>query len=119
MRQRIGKVNELRGHAHAWARRAWKPSTDLVPGLGSGELDLSSPPAECARTSTPCASLILSSSCSSTQNRAGGRVCKRLLGYFVVAHHLGEEEQWHYLFHVLLEEHAGELSDANRRIHCL
>ena len=46
---------------------------------------------------------------------------KRLLGYGgrVVAHHLGEEEQWHYLVHVLLEKHAGELSDANRRIHRL
>ena len=50
-----------------------------------------------------------------------GECVQRLLGYGgrVVAHHLGEEEQWHYLVHVLLEEHAGELSDASRRIHRL
>ena len=46
-------------------------------------------------------------------------MCKRLLGYCVAAHHLGEEEQGHYLVHVLLEEHAGELSDASCRIHRL
>ena len=50
-----------------------------------------------------------------------GECVQRLLGYGgrVVAHHLGEEEQGHYLVHVLLEEHAGELSDASRRIHRL
>ena len=36
-----------------------------------------------------------------------------------VAHHLREEEQGHYLVHVLLEKHAGDLSDASRRIHRL
>ena len=50
-----------------------------------------------------------------------GECVQRLLGYGgrVVAHHLGEEEQWHYLVHVLLEKHAGELSDASCRIHRL
>ena len=96
---------------HAWAR-ASKPSADSAPGLG--EWDRSSSPAECARSSTSCASLILSRSCGI---RATGRVgeCKRAAGYTAgreVAHHLGEEEEGHYLVHVLLEKHAGDLSDA-------
>ena len=66
------RIHERLVPAHAWARRALKPSADSAPGLGSGELELSSPPAECARSSTHCASLILSSSCAAP--RKTGRV---------------------------------------------
>ena len=50
-----------------------------------------------------------------TRNRAGGRMQARCWLYCAgreVAHHLGEEDEGHYLVHVLLEKHAGDLSDA-------
>ena len=107
-------------YMHAWAH-ALKPSADSAPASGSGELE-SPPPAECVRSSTTCASLILSSSCGTTTHNwagwASARDCWATAGRGR-AHHLGKEEEGHYLAHVLIEKHAGDLPDASRRIHRL
>jgi len=74
-----------------WAR-ASRSSADLAQGLGKGELDRSS--SACAKSSTPCASLTLFSSCS--RPRTAGRVgeCARSAGLGRGrAHHVGKKRR--------------------------
>eukprot|EP00964_Phaeocystis_antarctica_P031632 scaffold17877_cov66-Phaeocystis_antarctica.AAC.9 len=93
-------------------------SADSAPGSESGELDWS-PQAECD-SSTPCASVIISSSCGTRHNQAGERV--QAAAGRGRAHHVGGDNEGYHLVHVEghveLEQHAGDLSGA-RRIHCL